>query len=50
MDVLSDVWNKLLSDMMLWIVGESDRVGLTDEKITAKVTRLLEVVVVFVLR
>ncbi len=50
MDVLTDVWDELLSDMMLWIVSESDRVGSTDEKVTAKVTRLLEVVVIFVLR
>ena len=33
MNVLTDVWNELLSDTMLWIVGEGDRAGSTDEKI-----------------
>ena len=50
MNVLTDVWNELLSDTMLWIVGEGDRVGSTDENEIAEDSRLLKVVVVSVLR
>ena len=39
MNVLTDVWNELLSDTMLWIVGEGDRAGSTDENEVAEVTR-----------
>ena len=50
MDVLTDVLNELLSDTMLWIVGEGGRVGSTDESEIAQATSLLKVVVICVLR
>ena len=50
MNVLTDVWNELLSDTMLWIVGEGDRVGSTDGNEIVEVTRLLKVIVVSVLK
>ena len=50
MNVLTDVWNELLSDTMLWIVVQGDRVGSTDENEIAEDSRLLKVVVVSVLR
>ena len=31
MNVLTIVWHELISDMMLWTVGEGDRAGSTDE-------------------
>ena len=50
MNVLTDVWKELLSDTMLWIVVQGDRVGSTDENEIAEDSRLLKVVVVSVLR
>ena len=40
MNVSTDVWHDLISDMMLWAVGEGDRAGLTDENEIVEIRRV----------
>ena len=45
MDVLTNVWSALLSDTMLWTVGEGESADSTDENKIAEAMRLEDVVV-----